>query len=260
MVRVGLCIGINYTGHEKGVLHGCVNDAKNLQSFLKHRCDFDDVSIMTDEVANKGTAMYPAGQNIIRALYDLAVRTHREQITHLWISYSGHGAQIRDRNRDEADGMDETVLPVDYSSNGVISDDLLLHVLSLVHPSTHCMVLMDCCHSGTILDLQYKLESDSRCSKVSDRTISSNIIMVSGCKDKQVSMDIKGEGAMTRAFLDTVHNFDCNLTLRGLIYGMRLHLVARDLKQVPQVTMSHEHTPSRVLVGTNGKVAFIPAH
>jgi hypothetical protein len=41
------------------------------------------------------------------------------------VDISGHGDQVQDRNGDEDDGYDETILPVDYSRAGQIVDDVL---------------------------------------------------------------------------------------------------------------------------------------
>ena len=36
---------------------------------------------------------------------------------------AGHGGYVEDTNGDEADGMDETLVPVDYQKAGQITDD-----------------------------------------------------------------------------------------------------------------------------------------
>ena len=37
--------------------------------------------------------------------------------------YSGHGSRERDKDHDEADGVDETLCPTDYETAGKIVDD-----------------------------------------------------------------------------------------------------------------------------------------
>lgn len=52
-------------------------------------------------------------------------------------------------------------MPVDYASAGQIRDDSLYDNLVCALPEgSHMMSLMDCCHSGTVLDLPYKYRSD----------------------------------------------------------------------------------------------------
>ena len=251
-LQVAICIGVNYQTHAHGRLEGCVNDAKNLSTFLREHRGFDTVAVMTDEPANIRTSMYPTAQNIVMQLYQLALRTHREHVSDVWISFSGHGIQVRDASGDEADGRDECIVPVDYMQSGVVSDDLLRHVLNMMHPRTRCMVLMDCCHSGTSLDLIYHLDDAYNCERVDDEhvrdALQPDVIMISGCKDAQTSADIQQEGAMTRAFLDTLHNFGYCLTLKGLLYGMRSHIRQRGLEQIPQITMSRARSPMSMAI------------
>lgn len=66
----------------------------------------------------------------------------------LWFSFSGHGSQIKDYNGDEADGMDETILPVDYKTAGHIVDDDLYAIVRRITRGARLTVLLDACHSG----------------------------------------------------------------------------------------------------------------
>jgi hypothetical protein len=73
----------------------------------------------------------------------------------------GHGGRIKDDNGDEDDGHDETLIPVDFEKSGQIRDDDLLKIL--VHPmaaGVRMTCCMDCCHSGTVLDLPYRFTAD----------------------------------------------------------------------------------------------------
>ena len=77
-------------------------------------------------------------------------------------SYSGHGTKIRDDDRnEEEDGYDEALVPLDYQSKGMVRDDDLYEILIAdLADGVHMVSLMDCCHSGTILDLPYIFKSD----------------------------------------------------------------------------------------------------
>jgi metacaspase-1 len=74
----------------------------------------------------------------------------------------GHGATIRDDDHgEEADGCDESLCPVDYAEAGFIRDDDLYD--ALIRPLAQDVTLtciMDCCHSGTVLDLPYLYKPD----------------------------------------------------------------------------------------------------
>lgn len=68
--------------------------------------------------------------------------------------YSGHGSQVRDCNGDELDGYDESLVPVDYKSEGKLLDDEIN--ATIVRPLTRGATLhaiIDTCFSGTFLDL-----------------------------------------------------------------------------------------------------------
>ena len=42
----------------------------------------------------------------------------------LVFQYAGHGDQIPDEDKDEDDGLDEVILPMDHKTAGVIVDDV----------------------------------------------------------------------------------------------------------------------------------------
>lgn len=79
----------------------------------------------------------------------------------LFMHYSGHGGSMPDDSGDEADGKDETLVPVDYQSAGQIRDDIIFEELVAKLPAgVSLKVVMDCCHSGSILDLPYSFQAN----------------------------------------------------------------------------------------------------
>jgi len=78
----------------------------------------------------------------------------------LWFHYSGHGGQLKALiSGVELDGLSETIVPVDYAVNGQILDEELKKIL--VDPirgsGAALRVVLDCCHSGTGLNLRHNL-------------------------------------------------------------------------------------------------------
>ncbi len=63
-----------------------------------------------------------------------------------FLSYSGHGGQVPDANRDERDGKDETWCLFD----GQLIDDELYFELSRFGSGVRVLVLSDSCHSGSV--------------------------------------------------------------------------------------------------------------
>ena len=57
--------------------------------------------------------------------------------------------------------MDETLIPVDYQKAGQIRDDELFEKFIVpMQAGVTVTCLMDCCHSGTVLDLPYMFVAD----------------------------------------------------------------------------------------------------
>jgi len=69
------------------------------------------------------------------------------------IYFSGHGAQYRDLNGDESDGLDEFFLTHDFQASGgdikgALFDDVFYDLLSDI-PTDNVLLIVDACHSGT---------------------------------------------------------------------------------------------------------------
>ncbi len=85
-----------------------------------------------------------------------ARRRRRRRTTWCVVHYSGHGSQMTDREGDEADGLDETIVPVGLRSrarrpNRDITDDEIYDWLTRLTAKTQLVTLVfDCCHSGTV--------------------------------------------------------------------------------------------------------------
>lgn len=151
-----LLIGINYTG-QQGELSGCHNDAKNISKYLQNELGFEsrNMRVLMDDGAHQN----PTYANIMSA-FDWIASVSEPGDT-VWIHYSGHGGRLPDQNGDEEDGYDETLIPVDFQSAGQIrDDDVLKHLVKPMREGVTMTCLMDCCHSGTVLDLPYRFIAD----------------------------------------------------------------------------------------------------
>lgn len=84
--RKALLVGINYFG-QRGQLRGCINDVKNMSSFLNQNFGYqrDDMVILTDD--QKNAISQPTKQNILRAMHWL-VKDARPNDS-LFFHYSG---------------------------------------------------------------------------------------------------------------------------------------------------------------------------
>ena len=103
--------------------------------------------------------------------------------------------------------------------------------------------LFDSCYSGSVLDLKHQymdsLNYDKYIENSKQSKTNGNVIMISGCNDRQTSVDafINGNasGAMTWSFLDSFKN-NKKLTFRTLVKSMRDVLKNNGYEQIPQLS------------------------
>lgn len=160
--KKALLIGINYAGTENE-LSGCHNDVENVRDFLVNDRGFSDDSkdmvIMTDTPDNEGTPFWPSGENILAAFKWLTSYNRDGDI--LWLSYSGHGGQVKDTDDGRPTGFDDTICPVDFTETGQISSETLHRkIISPMNPNARLTILFDCCHSGSACELPFVYRPD----------------------------------------------------------------------------------------------------
>jgi len=151
-----LFIGINYPG-TKAALSGCHNDAIAMRTHVTDVWGFNpnNMKMLMDD----GKHTKPTRANIIAAMRWLVEGVQPGDS--LFIHYSGHGSRVKDLNGDEESGFDSTMCPCDYESAGqIIDDDIFALVAAPIPKGAELFALMDCCHSGTILDLPHNLTCD----------------------------------------------------------------------------------------------------
>jgi len=108
--------------------------------------------------------------------------------------YSGHGTEVEDTDGDEKDGMDEAFCFVtpngQINRSSLLTDDEFVDILIASIPEgVTLIILADCCHSGTIVDLQKSAWSTR------------HAIAICGCTDQQTSSDIGMGGIFTHSML-----------------------------------------------------------
>jgi hypothetical protein len=191
----------------------------------------------------------------------------------LVLYYSGHGASIADTDGDETDGKDEVIVPLDYIQRGVITDDWLhSNLVTKIPQGANLWVFMDCCHSGTMIDLKFNYQS--RCvyknstskprktdyngndwstqfllSLEQRNDVAGNICLISGCQDTQTSADSafnsQNQGAFTYCLLETVRANTQNGKLRNIKLGELLkeincRLILNNFEQISQLSVSRQ--------------------
>lgn len=149
-------IGINYVG-QSGELAGCHSDALNMIDYIKNVHGFEDKYITT--LMDDGKHKDPTYANIMEAYGKIADESQPGDV--VFLHYSGHGGRLRDDGKDEADGYDETLIPLDFRNAGEIrDDDIVKNLVMKLKGGVFVTSMMDSCHSGTVLDLPYKFKAD----------------------------------------------------------------------------------------------------
>merc|ERR1719458_1710767 len=125
--------------------------------------------------------------------------------------YSGHGDTLPDQDGDEDDGLDEAICTVDAAGRcnqrtWLRDDDFSVYLASYVKAAT-LVILMDCCHSGTIADFGRP------------HWLLKKAVSISGCRDAEVAHSAGGAGGV---FTHALCRASWNLarTGRGQMHSM----------------------------------------
>jgi hypothetical protein len=238
-MKKALLIGINYFG-SSCALNGCITDVVNMKHALLTLYGFTeaDITVLTDE-PGQALDKIPTKDNILKHMGTLV--TGVQPGDSLVFHYSGHGTQIMDVSGDEITGLDDALVPVDYETNGYITDDaVFIDLARNVSKGVTLHAFFDCCHSGTVADLEWNFKYVSPHISTTDlskwgskfkmwqddgNVAEGTIVLYSGCYDEETSadafIDSKGQGAFTFCLLSILSKPE------------NLHIKHRDLlKQV----------------------------
>lgn len=217
MLRV-FSVGINR--YPTSPLQNCVADALLMRTLFDelYAVPAIDHRVLLDNAATK-QAIRDGIEWLIRDLVpgDRCVFT-----------YSGHGTQLRDTNGDEPDRLDEALVPVDFTwsdqfGTGLTDDDLVKYFAPMVH-GVACTLLIDACHSGTLLrspagvprylapPLRHKVMINTPATsgwrgffsftpptRALGRTLRRNAVLLAACRANEVAYDGVHNGPHTAA-------------------------------------------------------------
>jgi metacaspase-1 len=255
-----LLIGINYYLDPANKLNGCCNDVRAMGRYLTRTVGVpaDATAVVTDE--NVQTIQGTMYDGMIDLLYKLSLASWKENLTSVFFHYSGHGTQMKDTNGDEVDGMDEVIVPCDYSVKGCITDDRIKSILLTFNPKTRIYCVMDCCHSATAMDLPFVYAPGQAMATVAAPAMAQSqttgnpeprIVMISGCMDTQTSADAMDastreyRGALTAALLRFLGaNKPQAFTWHALQSAVARALKAGGYTQVPMLSSNFPMTES----------------
>ena len=242
-----LMVGINYK-NTQSELRGCINDVNSLKNYFNRAKNLNenDICTLTDD-----TTLKPTRENILQKYKELLVNSEKGDV--LYFTYSGHGSYTLDKSGDELDGKDELLVSIDHK--GISDDELKKLATTYLKDGVTLFVLLDCCHSGTLLDLKYNYLSKNDFNEViineRNQETKGNIYFISGCRDEQTSADAyinrKFQGAMTWSFLESLKTNN-KLSWKELLLKMRT-LLKNHFTQVPQFS-------SGLAIDINAKTIF----
>lgn len=195
---LSLHLGLNsvsaaaYSGWD-GPLSACEFDAADMAGIAKSRG-------MTPTVLRTKKA---TRAKFLAALRDAVTTLKKGDF--FFLTFSGHGGQVRDTSGDEPDHKDETWCLYD----GQLVDDELYVELSRFAAGVRVLVLSDSCHSGTVTRARVPTNPDDALAKVDAAAPEASlvgdfkpaVILISGCRDNQTSMDGDHNGAFTEQLL-----------------------------------------------------------
>ncbi|CAH2078010.1 unnamed protein product [Thlaspi arvense] len=233
-------VGVSYK-NTKDELKGCINDANCMKFMLMKRFHFPESCILMLTEEETDPLRWPTKNNITMAMHWLVLGCKAGDS--LVFHFSGHGNNQMDNNGDEVDGFDETLLPVDHATSGVIVDDEIN--ATIVRPLPYGVKLhaiVDACHSGTVMDLPYLCRMD-RLGKYDwedhrppsgmwKGTSGGEVFSFTGCDDDQTSADtpqLSGSawtGAMTYAFIQAIERG------HGTTYGSLLNAMRSTVHEI----------------------------
>jgi hypothetical protein len=239
-----LVIGIDYLNGAMSRLGGCINDAECVKNYYKNLYQIEDCNIKILEDNDKNNM--PTKSNIVQSFSWLVDGAKENDL--LLFHYSGHGTEVPDKNGDEEDGYDESII----SSDGryILDDEIYELLVKKVPINVKLFATLDCCHSGTGFDLKYiyneKEPNNIHCCKKNE-PFENNVVLLSGCKDNQMSAETvdfgQGKanvrGAMTLLFIHLLEINNGKISYSNLISQMRHMIKDYGYAQEPQFSFNY---------------------
>lgn len=271
-----LVISCQYNQFNNAKLNGCFNDAANFINCLKRMDSKMTIIHMHDDLSSN-SSLFPSRNNILQQFTNLC----KSKENKLFFYFSGHGCPTTDYNKDEqsinfttsgkiitqTQGLlqDSCIVSNDINFLNIVVDDELSNILKILPSNKNMYAFMDCCHSGTGLDLcnvnmgrfttrftsssmpKLQNEINQKCSIVfanyPDKvdSIKANVILLSGTRDKDyayesIYIDNIPAGHFTTRLCWLLNFGAWSMTVRQFYYNL-IALINNPL-QVPVLTCS----------------------
>ncbi|AFL83253.1 hypothetical protein Belba_0596 [Belliella baltica DSM 15883] len=220
---------------------------------------FDDekIAVIRDQAATR--------KGILDALAKLYQESVKGDI--VVVHYSGHGQQIFDDNGDEADGLDEALVPYDafskfaynYQGENHIRDDELGNIINQFRNKLgtdgQLLFILDSCHSGSatrggiarggqgaLTPPDWKEPDSSNAALTSsmfERTKlddnSSPFVMISGASADELNYEYQGKGSLSYAFSVAMTSLGSEFSYRQLFSNIAAQMSVISPLQSPAI-------------------------
>ena len=235
MNKKALIIGINYTGSNVS-LTGCINDANHMKSFLTNN-GYNDIIMLTDNT------IPPTKNNIIQYINNWLI-----QADNAVFYYSGHGGDIVGYN-------ENCIFPIDYTINGVLSDQDLRNILVNAMPSsTNLLCIIDACKSATLMELKWTYCINNN----NIENINDNPYPISDCysvcfsssKDTQDSENLNDGSKSSGVFTDYfIEYYNPNGSYYDLLNQITNAIIQNyNFKQTPCLSFGHNISYNNIII------------
>ena len=202
----------NYGGN--GDLPGCVEDARR----------FEHLIISQYAVGKTRRIENATKKDVIEGLNWLS----QQQESNLVFFYSGHGTREYTASTTESDNSDEGLYLSD--SQILLDNEINSILLTNLKPESTLTLFFDCCHSGTMADLQYKCEfkEDNQALLFSQETNPTqrpnevDIFCFSASRDPQVSLLMNNGSLYTNALLAALKQ-NPDISRKQLLQAVDIH-------------------------------------
>lgn len=199
-------------------LDGSANDIDLIRSVLLDRFGFEEDNII-QRINEEAT-----GAGIRAAFAELLERVKSlpedQPTAQIYFHFSGHGSQVADQaegheDRDESDGLDETLVPHDAERQGgdqdIRDDEINALINGLVgdetNPRARVILVYDCCHSGSgargttkVRQLSRSVVSATASTNIRRKRLPPGVVFLSACHETEVEPEFQ-EGGKTYGLL-----------------------------------------------------------
>ncbi len=251
--RLALIVGVGeYKKFRIRDLEGPPNDARRFYELLTGKNGYgfpkQNVCMLLDEQATTKAVKAAFEQTLVE-------RARKDDVAVFF--FAGHGSQAPDKNGDEPDGIDESVLLHDARTGGVqdLVDDEFNEMLGRLHRKTnHITVIGDSCHASgtwrapeasTSVSRFFPPATEDEQKEAEKTTLTGDgaagwtpetlpgLVVFSAAADGKPALERGGRGVFTDALLQTLSQVSTPPLTYAQVARQTPHLIEAESKQVP---------------------------